>query len=69
MKSKVIIENGKTTIVLTPENEFEIGVINKVVEKEISFKIDTSFKSEYNPNHFNRKINHRIEMLIEEKEQ
>ncbi len=68
MKSKVIIENGKTTIVLTPENEFEIEVINKVKEKETSFKIETSFKSEYNPHQFNFKNNHRIEMLIEEKE-
>ena len=29
MKAKVIIENGKTEIILTPENDFEIDVIEK----------------------------------------
>lgn len=47
MKSKVIIENGKTEIVLTPDNDFEKDVILKarnsdanltiVAEKEYSF--------------------------------
>ena len=33
MKSKVIIENGKTTILLTPENPFEEDIITKVYTK------------------------------------
>ena len=29
MKAKVIIENGDSTIILTPENEFEKDIIDK----------------------------------------
>ncbi len=30
MKAKVIIENGDATIILTPENEFEKDIIDKM---------------------------------------
>lgn len=32
MKSKVTIENGEVDIILTPENEFEKDIIEKVKE-------------------------------------
>lgn len=34
MKAKVIIENGCTEIILTPENEFEEDVLEKVYENK-----------------------------------
>jgi len=34
MKAKVVIENGETDIVLTPENDFEKDLIEKVKEGE-----------------------------------
>lgn len=34
MKCKVIIEKHGTTIVLTPENDFEVDVFKKAVAKE-----------------------------------
>ena len=46
MKAKVVIENGETTIILTPENEFERDVIEKVYQKKEKHSIYTSFEAE-----------------------
>ena len=61
MKSKVIIENGETTIVLTPENEFEIDVIEKVHCKKEKHNIHTEFEAQYNYGTYSK---HRIELSI-----
>ena len=49
MKAKVVIENGLTTIVLTPENEFEKDVIEKVDNNKAKYDMiaDTSVKNAY----------------------
>ena len=39
MRTKVLIENGETTIILTPENEFEIDVIEKIHCKKEKFNL------------------------------
>lgn len=43
MKTKVIIENGETTIQLFPENVFEVDIIEKVYKDKKRFAITTSF--------------------------
>lgn len=63
MKAKVIIENGETTIVLTPQNEFEIDLIEKVKNKKEKHTIHTRFSADYN---FGTYKNHRIELSIKE---
>ncbi len=48
MKAKVVIENGKTTITLTPENDFETDIIEKTADKgviESSAHYDTMYGS------------------------
>lgn len=39
MKTKITIENGKTTVVLTPENEFEQNAVDNMNYKKISCHI------------------------------
>lgn len=61
MKAKVIIENGETTILLTPENEFEIDIIEKVHCKKEKHNIHAQFEAEYN---FGTYSKHKIELSI-----
>lgn len=63
MKAKVIIENGQTTIVLTPQNEFEIDLIEKVKDKKEKHTIHTHFSADYN---YGTYKNHHIELSIKE---
>ena len=63
MKAKVIIENGETTIVLTPQNEFEIGLIEKVKNKKEKHTIQTHFCADFNYGIYK---NHYIELSIKE---
>ena len=37
MKTKVVIEDGETEILLTPENDFEKDVLEKIHNKKQSF--------------------------------
>jgi hypothetical protein len=63
MKAKVIIEKGETTIILTPENEFEIDVIEKVHCKKEKHSINAKFEAKYNYGTYNE---HNIELSIKE---
>lgn len=69
MKAKVIIENGKSQIELSCENEFEKHIVDKVVGKRSGYEIKTSFNSDneygYTYNNSNRK-NQRINIDITE---
>ena len=58
MKAKVVIENRETTIVLTPENEFERDVIDKMRCKKEKFNIHTSFDAKY---HYGQYTDHKKE--------
>jgi len=61
MEAKVIIENGKTRIELTPDNEFETEVIERVRDEK--YKISTtSVHADYS---FNTHSNHKITINIE----
>jgi len=63
MKAKVIIENGETNIILTPENVFETDLIEKVSCKEEKYKLDTEVRAEYS---YGAYKNHRINIGIVE---
>jgi hypothetical protein len=39
MKAKVIIENGLSTIVLTPDNDFEKQVVENIYDHKHKFEI------------------------------
>lgn len=47
MKAKVIIENGETEIVLTPENDFEEDVLKKVHSMKEKYSLNTGVNSKY----------------------
>jgi hypothetical protein len=61
MKAKVIIENGETTIILTPENEFEIDVIEKVHCRKDKHSVLTEFYAQYNCGAYSK---HHIELSV-----
>jgi len=63
MKAKVIIENGKTQIVLSPENEFEIDLIEKIYDKKEKYNSLTSFNASYNYGTYSK---HNISIDINE---
>jgi len=63
MRAKVIIENRETTIVLTPENDFEVDLIDKVRLKKEKHNINTRFDAEYI---FGSYAKQKIEILIKE---
>lgn len=63
MKTKVIIENGETTIVLTPENDFEKDILIKMKEKEQNFNIHTKIDAEWKWGEF---INSKLIVSIKE---
>lgn len=47
MKTKVIIENEVTKIVMTPENDFETDVLDRVYSKQQNYKVETNISAEY----------------------
>ena len=63
MKAKVIIENGETTIILTPENEFETDIIEKMYDKKEKHTIITEACAHVSYSVYSK---HRIELSIKE---
>lgn len=65
MKTEIVIVQGRARIVLRPENEFEIDLIEKVKDSRIGYATEVNILSEYS---YNIHKNHRIEIdLIEKK--
>lgn len=60
MKAKVIIENGETQIILTPENEFEIDLIEKIYDKKEKYNVLTSFNTSVSYGTYSK---HNVSML------
>lgn len=54
MKAKVIIENGKTTIELSPENDFEKRVLK---DANTNCEFDTKITSNYSHGENHYKLN------------
>ena len=63
MKAKVIIENGETTIVLKPENEFELNIVETIYDNKSKFNIHTDCNSDYN---YGERNNYKLELNIKE---
>lgn len=61
MKAKVIIENGETTIILKPENDFDKAVFETMYENKQNFNIHTDVEADYNIGY---RDNFRLEMSI-----
>ena len=38
MKTEIIINQGKAKVVLTPESEFEMDLIEKIVDSKIGYE-------------------------------
>jgi len=43
MKTKIVIENGRTEIVLTPENSFETDAVEKMENLQIKAYVDSTY--------------------------
>ncbi len=63
MKTKVVIENGLTNIILYPENKFEKDVLENVYSQNSKFELKTSVTSEYTYGH---RDNYKLETTIRE---
>lgn len=63
MKTKVVIENGEIEIVLTPENDFEKDIVEKMVDRKKDFSIHTTADTKYQ---YSSHSNHKIVMNIKE---
>lgn len=64
MKAKVIIQEGKTTIELTPENDFEKDVIEKITDSRHHYDINTTVSTNFQ---FHEHKNHKIQLNISKK--
>jgi hypothetical protein len=69
MKTTLISEGELVTIILTPENEFEKDIIEKVYDSEVfssardKFNIKTNFRCSKNP-YYSLKEKHEINISI-----
>ena len=65
MKAKVIIENGQTKIELSPENEFEKDIIEKVYGQRQNYDLEVDINATYNYGAYTK---HKIEILVKERQ-
>ena len=61
MKAKVVIEQGRTKVVLTADNDFEKDVIEQVKDFNYRYNIETTVQTDYA---YHNHSNHRIELDI-----
>jgi hypothetical protein len=59
MYTKVIIEQGKTKVVLTPENDFETDLIEKIHDRKEKYTLNATVDAKYGYNSYS---NYRIEI-------
>ena len=65
MKTEIVIKQGKAKVVLTPENEFEMDLIEKIVDSKIGYEKQTTVLTD---NSYYQHRNHRIEISLIEKQ-
>ena len=63
MKTKIVIENLETTIVLKPENEFDTDILEKMYNTKEKYSTYMSVEADYG---YGVNSNHRIEISIKE---
>lgn len=61
MKAEVNIKQGMTKVVLKPENNFEIDILEKLEEDKIRYNIETTVLSDYS---YGSRGNYRFELKI-----
>jgi hypothetical protein len=64
MKTEIITTQGKSKIVLKPENEFEIDLIEKIVDSKIGYGTTTNIETNCM---YHTHSKHRIEIYLIEK--
>ncbi len=63
MKTKVVIENGETEIILTPENVFEKDILEKMRSRRQNYTIHTNVEANYD---FGSYKDHKIVLNIKD---
>lgn len=64
MKTKVIIENGESKIVLTPENDFEKDILEKLYDDK--YETSTVLESDYCFGSLTGRENYRLNVHLKE---
>ena len=64
MKTEIVTTQGKSKIVLKPENEFEIDLIEKIVDSKIGYNTTTDIATNCT---YHTHSKHRIEINLIEK--
>jgi len=64
MKTEIVIKQGNAKILLTPESEFEIDLIEKIVDNKKGYEKKTAVLTD---NSYYQHRNHRIEITLIEK--
>ena len=65
MKTEIVIKEGKAKVVLTAESEFELDLIEKVVDSKIGYNTETTVSTNCS---YGTHSDHKIEInLIERK--
>ena len=65
MKTEIVIKQGSAKVVLTPESEFEMDLIEKIVDSKIGYEKQTTVLTD---NSYYQHRNHRIEINLIEKQ-
>mgnify|MGYP006449904029 CR=1 FL=1 len=64
MKSEIKITEGKAKIILKAESEFERDLVEKVMDSNENYEIESDFFTDFD---FNQHHYHRIEIDLKEK--
>ena len=67
MKTEVKIWQGKSSIVLYAENDFEEDLIEKIVDSRLGYDIETSIMTDTDFYAYTNMKNHRVEISLTEK--
>ena len=65
MKTEIVIKQGKAKIVLTAESEFELDLIEKIVDSRIGYETQTTVLTDYS---YQSHSKHRVEISLIEKQ-
>ena len=64
MNTKIVIENGNTSILLTPENDFEKDIIEKIEARKKDYTINAYVNAQLTYSTYSK---HQIEITLEQK--
>lgn len=61
MKTEIVIKQGQAKVVLTGESEFELDLIEKIIDSRVGYKTETTVLSNYS---YSTHSKHRIEISL-----